>query len=183
MRIIITNLICLSVFSIMMFMACGANSANSGPQTAEPHENRDTVMVDLKGFKDEQIIVYINGNVKVMVSYKTLVGDLDEFIEKYHVQYDTDLKQELATMIEKSDTLNAVRIEEDRMLSERLAFRLADILERGEAIIFNMETNEKVEKILVEHYDVLFHKLAGRGGRLFFLPDKTVFLEVTDWIS
>jgi len=135
MRIIITNFLCLAVFSIMLFTACGANSANNGPRIDESYEKSDTVEVDLKGFEDEQIIVYINGTIKIMFSYNAVMRDLNNHIEKYDVQYDKDLKKELTTMIKENDTLNAASIETNRMLYERLAFRFADILEKGEVLI------------------------------------------------
>lgn len=183
MRVILMKSLVFLVVCAAVFVGCGSIKTVGEYEAVDHYEKSDTIVVDLKGFTDNKVVVYTNDPVRVIVSYNSLMDDLALHIQHYDVQYDKDLENELLDMAQQSDTLDMAKIIDKRMLHERFAFRLAEILERGEAEILNTKTGERIEKILVEHYEVMFHKLAGRGGRLFLLMNKTIFLEVTDWIS
>jgi hypothetical protein len=57
------------------------------------------------------------------------------------------------------------------------------MLEKGAAVVYPKGSETPVKSIFVEHFEFIAHKMAGRGGRRFYLPDRTLFLEVLDWIS
>ena len=169
--------------SIMISCSCGTKNDNPAEKSQYPIDERDTVMVDLQEVTDTKVILYSYESVEVIVSYNAAMSNLEAFIEGYDLPDDKKLRKELLSTASSKDTINVENIIQDDKLRERLSFRLAELLEKGEATVLNSRTNEKFNTIMLEHYTIALHKLAGRGGRRFFLPDGFLFLEVLDWMS
>lgn len=174
------------VFGSIM-ISCSSGTKNDKPQIEEksqyPIDKRDTVMVNLQGVTDTKVILHSCEQVKVIVSYSAVMSNLEEFIKAHNLPADKSLKAELLSISNSKDTINIENTIQDDKLGERLSFRLAELLEKGKATIFDSRTNEKIDTIMIEHYEFGLHKLARRGGRRFFLPDGFLFLEVIDWMS
>ena len=169
--------------STMISCGCGTKNYNSAEKSPYPIDERDTVMVKLQEVTDTKVILYRHEPVKVVVSYKALMNKLEEFIKKTDLTDDKTLRTELLSLASSNDTIDVENIIQDNKLHERLSFRLAELLEKGEAAVSNSKSNEKIDTIMIENYKVILHKLAGRGGRRFLLPDGLLFLEVLDWMS
>ena len=171
--------------SIMISCSCGTK--NDKPQIEEksqyPIDKKDTVMVSLQEVTDTKVILYSCEQVKVIVSYSAVMSNLEEFIKVYNLPADKNLKAELLSISSSKDTINVENTIQDDKLGERLSFRIAELLEKGEATILDSRSDEKIDTIMIEHYEFGLHKLARRGGRRFFLPDGFLFLEVIDWMS
>ena len=171
------------VFGLLIFYGCGAKDSSTIKASQFPVNESDTVKVDLQEINDEKIVLYIGEQGKIIVGYHVLMESLDKFIKANDLTDDKSLKKELFLLAEKSDTVNVEKIIQDYKLRERLDFRFAELLEKGEAIVYDIRNNEMLNYIMIEHFVFALHKLAGRGGRRFLLPDGTVFLEVIDWMS
>lgn len=169
--------------SIMVSCSCGTRNENSIDKSPYPIDKRDTVIVKLQEITDTKVILYSHEPVKVIVSYTALMNNLEEFIERFDLAYDKTLRTELLSLASSNDTIDVGNVIKDDKLRERLSFRFAELLEKGEATILDTRTNEKIDTIIIEHYKIILHKLAGRGGRRFLLPDGFLFLEVLDWMS
>jgi hypothetical protein len=169
--------------SILVLCSCGTKNDNSAEKSPFPINKRDTVMINLQEVTDTKVILYICEPVKVVVSYNSVMNKLEEFIKGLDLADDKTLQTELLSLAGGNDTINVNNIIQDNKLRERLSFRLAELLEKGEATILDTRTNEKINTIMIEHYEIALHKLAGRGGRRFLLPDGFLFLEVLDWMS
>jgi hypothetical protein len=173
----------IALVSILVVCGCGSKNDISTEKSPFPINKRDTVMVNLQEVTDTKVILYRYESVKVVVSYNTVMNKLEEFIKGYDLPDDKTLRTELLSMASSNDTINVENIIQDHKLRERLSFRLAELLEKGEASVLDTRTNEKIKTIMIEHYTIALHKLAGRGGRKFLLPDGFLFLEVLDWMS
>ena len=169
--------------SIMVSCSCGTKNDTSAEKSPYPIDERDTVIVKLQDVTDKKVILYTNDPVKVIVSYPALMNNLEKFIKEYDLSADKTLRTELLSLASSNDTIDVENIIKDNKLQERLSFRLAELLEKGEATILNSRSNEKIDSIMIEYYKIVLHKLAGRGGRRFLLPDGFLFLEVLDWMS
>ena len=169
--------------STIISCSCGRKETNTADKSTYPINKRDTVIVKLHEVTDTKVILYRHEPVKVVVSYNTLMNDLEEFIKRYDLPDDKTLRTELLSMANSNDTINVETIIQDDKLRERLSFRLAELLEKGEAKVLDSRSNEKIDTIMIEHYEIILHKLAGRAGRKFLLPDGLLFLEVLDWMS
>ncbi|MEJ2355457.1 MAG: hypothetical protein P8Y62_06130 [candidate division WOR-3 bacterium] len=169
--------------SIMISCSSGTKNDKPAEKNQYPIDKRDTIMVSLQEVTDTKVILYSCEQVKVIVSYNALMSNLEEFIKGYDLPADKNLRTELLSMASSKDTINVENIIQDNKLRERLSFRLAELLEKGEATILDSNSKEKIDTIMIEHYEFGLHKLARRGGRRFFLPDGFLFLEVIDWMS
>jgi len=169
--------------SAIISCSCGRKKDNTAEKSPYPIDKRDTVMVNLQEITDTKVILYSHEPVKVVVSYNALMNKLEEFIKGYDLPDDKTLRTKLLSLASSNDTTNVENIIQDNKLRERLSFRLAELLEKGEATVSDSRSNEKIDTIMIEHYKTVLHKLAGRGGRRFLLPDGFLFLEVLDWMS
>jgi hypothetical protein len=183
MKKFLISMIVIVLGSIMISCSCGRKNDNSAEKSPYPIDKRDTVMVKLQEVTDTKVILYNCEPVKVVVSYNALMANLEGFIKGYDLPDDKTLRTELLSLASSNDTSNVENIIQDNKLRERLSFRLAELLEKGEAAILDSKSNEKIETIMIEHYEIALHKLAGRGGRRFLLPNGFLFLEVLDWMS
>jgi hypothetical protein len=177
MSLIITIVYCLS------YVGCGSRQKGNAAGEQYPIDRSDTVSVELQDMKDAKVIVYQTEPATVVVSYSHLIENLQGFIDQYNVADDITLLEKLRPAASKTDSVKIADFAEDARLVERFKYRLADMLEKGEVMIYHKNTGQKVESILVERFEFMVHKTAGRGGRRFYLPDRTLFLEVVDWMS
>ncbi|UCG29912.1 MAG: hypothetical protein JSV53_10490 [candidate division WOR-3 bacterium] len=162
---------------------CGSDQKASAAGEEYPTDRSDTVSVELKDIKDAQVVIYYTEPVTVIVSYSHLIEDLQRFIDQYDVADDIRLLEKLHAMASETDSVIIADLAENAGLVERFQYRLADMLQSGDAIIHQKINGERVGSILVEHFVFMEHKTAGRGGRRFYLPDRILFLEVIDWMS
>jgi hypothetical protein len=169
--------------SILVFCSCGTKNDNSAEKSPFPIDKRDTVKINLQEVTDKKVILYTCEPVRLLVSYNSVMNKLEEFIKGYDLADDKTLRTELLSLASSNDTINVDNIMQDNKLRERLSFRLAELLEKGGATVLDTRTSEKINTIMIEHYEIALHKLAGRGGRRFLLPDGFLFLEVLDWMS
>ncbi len=167
----------------MISCSCGTKNDNPAETSQYQIDKRDTVTVNLQRVSDTKVILYSCEQVKVIVSYSAVMSNLEEFIKVYNLPSDKNLKAEMQSISSSKDTINVENTIQDDKLGERLSFRIAELLEKGEATILDSNSKEKIDTIMIEHYEFGLHKLARRGGRRFFLPDGFLFLEVIDWMS
>jgi hypothetical protein len=174
---LITMIYCLA------YVGCGVKKVRVMASEQYPIDRSDTILVDLQEIKDTKAVVYHTETARITVSYSHLIENLADFINKNNVGDDIILSEKLHAMASEKDSINIAELTEEPRLIARFQYRLADMLEKGEAIVYQIKTGAAVKRILVEHFEYMPHKLAGRGGRRFYLPDRTLFFEVIDWIS
>lgn len=176
-------MIVIAFVGIMISCSRGTKKENSAAKSQYPIDERDTVTVNLLEVTDTKVIVYTCEPVEVVVSYNAVMNNLEEDIRRFDLADNKTLRSELLSLASSNDTISVESIIQDHKVRERLSFRLAELLEKGEAAVLDSRANEKINTIMVEHYKIALHKLAGRGGRRFMLPDGFLFLEVLDWMS
>ena len=179
---VLTSLLVIAILYLSC-TRCGSNQRASVADEQYPTDRSDTVPVELKDIKDTQVVIYYTEPATVIVSYSHFIENLQHFIDQYNVADDIRLLEKLRAMASETDSVNISDLAEEARLVERFQYRLADMLERGDATIHETKTGEKAKNILVEHFEFMAHKMAGRGGRRFYLPDRTLFLKVIDWMS
>ena len=177
----------LSLFIALVYYlsntGCGTKQDNIVVSENYPFDRSDTSVVNLQEIEDAKVAIFDTGPVKITLSYSLLMRNLQDFIDKNNVGDDILLLEKLRTMARETDSINIKDICEETTLIDRFQYRLADILEKGAATVYQNDTQEAVNTIIVEHFEYMAHKLAGRGGRRFYLPDRTLFFEIIDWIS
>jgi len=165
------------------FINCGAKDKDIVPSAQYPVDKSDTVIVALEEITDTKVVVYNTEHASIVLSYSRFMENLREFIAQYNVADDIVLSKKMEILMSAVDSANIAEFEQEGKLIERFKYRLADMLENGAAAIYQKESGMREKSILVEHFEFMAHKTAGRGGRRFYLPDRTLFLEVLDWIS
>lgn len=165
------------------FIKCGIKNKETVPSIQYPVDRSDTVIVALEEITDKKVVVYSTEHARIVLSYSYFMENLRGFIDQYNVADDVLLSEKVRSMASAADSVNIAELEQESKLIERFHYRLADMLEKGSAAVYPKESGIPAKSILVEHFEFMVHKLAGRGGRRFYLPDRTLFLEVVDWIS
>jgi hypothetical protein len=102
---------------------------------------------------------------------------------QHDIAEDIQLLEKLRAMASETDSVSIADLAEEARLVKRFQYRLADMLQNGEAVVYDKNTGKKAKSIMVERFEFMAHKTAGRGGRRFYLPDSTLFFEVIDWMS
>jgi hypothetical protein len=165
------------------FIKCGVKNEKPVPSAQYPVDKSDTVNVALEEITDTKVVVYNTEHARIVLSYSHFMDNLQAFIDKYNVSDDILLSDKVRTMASTADSVNIAEFKADSKLIERFHYRLAYMLEKGAAAVYPKESGIPAKSILVEHFEFIAHKTAGRGGRRFYLPDRTLFLEILDWIS
>ena len=180
-----TQLRPLFIFALLCvaFIGCGTKKEGNVHGEQYPIYRSDTLSIELKKTTDTTVIIYRTEAAKVIVGYIALLKNLQEFIAQNNVIDDISLREKLTTMALETDSINVAGFESDSRLTERFQYRLADLLEEGQGIVIQDKAGARVKTVFVEHFEITAHKLAGRAGRRFYLPDGTLFLEVIDGIS
>lgn len=171
------------VICCLAFTGCGSKDKETVLSAQYPVDKSDTVVVELQKITDTRMVVYETEQVRIVLGYSHFMENLQAFIDEYNVSNDILLSEKIRTMASAVDSANIAEFEQEGKLIERFKYRLADMLENGAAAIYQKESGMREKSILVEHFEFMAHKTAGRGGRRFYLPDRTLFLEVLDWIS
>jgi len=178
---------CLSLIFLTAFVGqhvfCGPKKTDTA--VTYPVYRNDTSAVVLKSsdIDEPKLVVYDSKPARVLVDYTRLMNDLGHFITQYNVPDDLILSDSLRAWASEQDTIIFDESTSEPRFIARVQFRLADMLEKGNAVVIDRKTGTAVTRILVEHFESRMQKMAGRGGRRFYLPDGTLFLEVIDWIS
>jgi hypothetical protein len=62
-------------------------------------------------------------------------------------------------------------------------YAVADILEQGMGSVYDKRNQAEVATVEIWFYSFICGPLCGEGSRSFYLPDGTLFLRVTDYVS
>jgi hypothetical protein len=176
-------IITIIVVCCLAFTECGSKDKEVVLGAQYPVDKSDTVVVELQEITDVRVIVYEIEQASIVLGYSHFMENLQAFIDQNNVSDDVLLSEKVRTMASAADSVNIAEFEAESKLIERFHYRLADMLEKGSAAVYPKESGIPAKSILVEHYEFIAHKTAGRGGRRFYLPNRTLFLEVLDWIS
>jgi hypothetical protein len=171
------------VILCLAYTGCGSKNKETVLSRQDLVDKSDTVVVELQEITDPRVVVYEIEQADIVLSYSRFMENLQAFIDQYNVSDDILLSEKVRTMASAADSVNIAELEAETRLIERFQYRLADMLEKGEAAVYPKRPRVPVKNILLEHFEFIVHKTAGRGGRRFYLPDRTLFLEVLDWIS
>ena len=177
----------LSLFFLTIFVGqhvfCSPKKTDTAVTYPVNRNDTSEVVLTSSAIDESKLIVYESRSVRILVGYTKLMSQLRDFIAQYNVPEDLVLNETLTARASERDTITINESTGEPRLIERLQFRLADMLESGNAIVTDRKTGIAVTRILVEYFESRIHKMAGRGGRRFYLPDGTLFLEIIDWMS
>ncbi|MBE0433314.1 hypothetical protein IBX73_07605 [candidate division WOR-3 bacterium] len=180
-RIHVRSLLLFLAVGVVSYLNCG--SKKTGDNGTYPINKSDTVTVVLNEMNEAKIIVYATEPARILVGFAGLKKNLEDFIAQNNVADDILLNDALSALGSQGDTTDISESITETRLLERFQFRLADLLETGDAVVIDRRTGAPVGTILLERFESVLHKMAGRGGRRFYLPDRTLFLEIIDWLS
>jgi cell division protein YceG involved in septum cleavage len=182
-KVSLSLLFVIIVICFLAFTECGSKKKETVLSAQYPVDKSDTVVVDLQEITDTTVVIYETEQADIVLGYSHFMENLQAFIDQYNVSDDITLSEKVRKMASATDSINIAELEAESRLIERFHYRLADMLEKGAAAVYSKGSGTPVESILVEHFEFSANKMAGRGGRRFYLPDRTLFLEVLDWIS
>lgn len=182
-KVTLSLLFVIIVICFLAFAECGSKNKETVLSAQYPVGKSDTVVVDLQEIMDTRVVVYETEQARIVLGYSHFMENLQAFIDQNNVSDDILLSERVRTMASAADSVNIAELEAESRLIKRFHYRLADMLEKGAAAVNPKGSGVPAKSILVEHFEFIVHKTAGRGGRRFYLPDRTLFLEVLDWIS
>jgi hypothetical protein len=137
----------------------------------------EKVTVQLSSSAHPEQLTFENDLVRIEVgcdqyfSYLDMKTSDDSLPESYR----TDL-EELKASIEAANSCNVG----EALLHEHA---IADILEQGMGSVYDKHNQARAPTVKIWFYEFFCGPLCGEGSRSFYLPDGTLFLRVTDWIS
>ena len=135
----------------------------------------ETVTIELVGSDHPDQLSYENEYVRIEVGCDQYLAHLGSVEESPREEWEKE-REELIASIKETGSCS----ENNISLNE---YSVAAILELGTATIYDKRSQSKVTSISVHTYGLLCGPLCGRGGRFFYLPDGTLFLDIEDWIA
>ena len=143
----------------------------------------DTVVSLAKEIDETKTVVLLkNRNFIVKISLSDFKNHMDNRYIENPQYWDKRLLEKVLKKAEKSNTINVSKLANNRDLKERLDFRIASLLQKGQCLILNRKTNEVVLEIRLQWYSSFNGALGGKGGRRFYIND-ILILETVDLIS
>ena len=129
------------------------------------------------------IILFENDNFVIQSTIEVLETNLNDWIKSYpNLDSDKTLLNKIKELENKKGIKNVQEIAKNNGLTQRLLYRIADILKEGKCSIYNKKEKKIIEVIKIETYSYHCGSLCGEGGRRFFI-DKQLLFYVVDWLS
>ncbi len=117
-----------------------------------------------------------NDTFSVLTTYHLFVENCENWINKYNLEWDKDLLR-IITEDKSSYVIYANKIVKTDMQKSRLTFRISDLIENGNCVVFNKITNKKESLIDIEYFIT-----ESIYGRKFRTSDRILILETTDGV-
>ena len=145
-------------------------------KTTKPSEISLTQMALL--WENEEAIITTSGKLFLSILKVKLKDETDDVrSHSFYSRFISDSKNE-GGVIEVDKILYKYNC--SRLL--RLDSITAQLLEKGECMVYNKVTKKYAKKIRTQEYGGVIGPLCGQGGRLFFDEDIIIF-RIMDWIS
>lgn len=155
----------------------------------EGEETSDTTINLITEINDTISIILLDKmGYTVKTPLKQFKVNFNKWLKQHpHLHSDRKLLNLIIEQSKDNCLINAAEIAADNNLSNRLEYRLADLLSNGQCMVINKKQNKEVilEVILevkIQTYSYYCGLLCGDGGRRFFV-NGMLLLEVMDWIS
>jgi hypothetical protein len=136
-------------YTILLFLS---PLQSSGQRNLDSSTTRNVDLIAAKNIKkNKRIPVAENDSFIVYASFNLIVDNLTKFIEEHDVEDDKRLRSVFFNPA-KSFERNMQDIENDIKLKERLNFRTADLLEKGQCLVYNKFSKSFESRILITRY-------------------------------
>lgn len=144
----------------------------------------DSVVQVLQKIDDPaSVVLFRNDNYVISASYAVFSKNFAAWISRNPGLSDDEKLYELLEKAAKSTQLiDAAMIAEKNNLFFRLKYRMADLLQLGQCMIYNKKTLGPIASITVQTYTLKCGTDCTEGGRRFFIDD-VMFLSVIDWLK
>ena len=172
-------------FCLILFIALLSPLGSTAHTEDTNGETRTDSIASLLTNIDDTITVILieNENYIIKTSLSIFKTNIEEWLTiNPHLISDQELLDLVLKESEKTNSINALTIAIEHNLKDRLEYRAADLLESGQCMIINKNTNECISTIKIQTFDLYCGSLCGYGGRRFFINDIQV-LNVLDWVS
>ena len=148
-------------------------------------ELRNDSVVSLLQMIDDPayVVLFRNDSYVISASFTQFRTNLSEWIKNNSgIPGDEKLLELVDKAAINAKVIDVAQIAENNSLVFRLKYRIADLMQQGQCMIYNKKKYGTVESIVVQSYSYSCGPLCGEGGRRFFI-DGALLFEVIDWLS
>jgi len=158
--------------------------ASAQDQIREGETRNDTVVKLLQSVDDPaSVVLFRNDQYVISASFTLFRKNLSDWISlNPGVPGDDKLLELIDKAAINSKVIDAALIAEKNNLVLRLKYRIADLLQQGQCMIYDKKKYGPVANISVQTYSYHCGPLCGDGGRRFLIEGVLIF-GVIDWIS
>ncbi|HBG70259.1 MAG: hypothetical protein A2W93_13110 [Bacteroidetes bacterium GWF2_43_63] len=159
-------------------------SASAQDQVREGEAQNDTTVILLQKIDDPvSVVLFRNDSYVISASFKLFRTNLAEWInENPGIPGDEKLLELVDKAAINLKIIDAAQIAEKNNLLLRLKYRMADLLQNGQCMIYDKRKYGPIANITVQTYSYDCGPLCGEGGRRFLIEGALIF-EVIDWFS
>jgi len=147
-------------------------------------ESRDTIVNLLQNFGNEKVLILLSDEViYVTTSLSLFKNNMNKWLEENpSLKEDEKLLNLIIQQKNGNTIINAEKTAQINNLEERLGYRIADLLDKGQCLIVNKKSMQPVKKVKIQTYSYYCGPLCGNGGRRYYI-NNMLFFKVMDWIS
>ncbi|MPM13731.1 hypothetical protein SDC9_60090 [bioreactor metagenome] len=169
---------------LLMMVLLMAVCASAQNKEREGETRNDTVVNLQQSISDPaSVVLFRNDRYVISASFQQFRTNLSNWISKNPgISGDEKLLELVDNAAINSKAIDAVQLAEKSNIVDRLRFRLADMLQQGQCMIYDKKKYSPVASVTVQTYTYVCGPLCGDGGRRFFIDGELLF-EITDWIS
>ncbi len=166
--------------ALILLLAVCASAQDS---LHEGEVRNDTVVSLLQLINDPvSVVLFRNDSYVISSSFNQFRTNLIDWITKNPgIAGDDKLLELVDKAAVNSKVIDAAQIAEESSLVLRLKYRMADLLQQGQCMIYDKKKYGPVANVTVQKYVYDCGPLCGESGRRFLIGTTLIF-EVIDWI-
>lgn len=171
------------LFILLFLFARLAFSQDSSETRKVETIKKDTLISLLKESEilSEKIVILLkNDKYIVKTSLEFFELNMNQFFKEYQNHDDSCLLEMVLSKKVEEVEINVPEIKKNHLISMRLEFLTAKIIDNGQCWIINRRTGLFYEDVEVQHFDYYRNPLAGYGGRQYLIY-KDIFFRVIDF--
>ncbi len=170
-------------FLIYILISTCICTSNGYGQNTESVSEVDTTINLLQELTTQcELILFENEQIIIKSSYELFEKNMEEWLKMHpHIKSDKEL---LKLVKSKSDTssINVIELALQNKLDDRLEYRMTDLIDKGQCIIYSKEKKSLIPNLTRLTYSYVCGPTCGHGGRIYSI-DGVEFFRVLDWIS
>lgn len=168
--------------AIVFGCAVNSNTKMNDKDKYPIHEKTETIVL-LDTIDYSNYVFYETNDVKIEIKYFALWNYWEDKIarQKYKDRNMIHLRDTIGFFIEQRVNLFDIsKLKQDDKFYNYVERALADLMEKGEAKVFDKRVNKYADSIIVDHSKDIFDFMTGAIWRAFKFKDKKNFFKITD---